>query len=83
MLYYFDFRLNGTEFPDQIGTEMRDLAEVKTEAVLALMAYAKDEADSNDKQVFAISVRNKATIVYRASLSFDGGFTDYARSNIE
>jgi hypothetical protein len=83
MQYFFDFHLNGTEFPDHIGTELRTLGEAKTEAILALMSYAKDEVSGDDKQVFAISVRNKAMQVYKVSLSFNGGFSDSVRQNIE
>jgi hypothetical protein len=69
MVYFFDFTINGRLVRDTTGSELANLADMRSEAVETLMAIAKDESSGEDAQRFLVTVRDGTRRVYELDLT--------------
>lgn len=74
--YFFDIHDGLTFSRDRVGTACDGPAEVRSEAMRALPAIARDEIPGDgDRQAFMVLVRDEdGTTVYTATLTFAGSW---------
>jgi hypothetical protein len=69
--FYFDVSDGASLTRDEVGLELRDVDQVRTEAVRALPDLARENLPDGDELVFAVHVRDEnGQAIFRATLSF-------------
>jgi len=71
-IYYFDVDDNGIPYPDDQGTECSDFAQVKKEAITALVEMIRDTLPDGDHHRLSIKVRDDGgALVLQVALHFE------------
>ncbi len=71
--YYFDVTDAGNLSRDEIGTDLRDDAEARDEAISLLPAIARETFPDGDRHEIVVTARNEAgEVVYDANLTLHG-----------
>jgi len=71
MLYFFDTRDNGTFIEDDLGLELANLDDVRTQAALSLAELARDVLPGSIKRVLSVEVRNALHPILKDVLTFE------------
>ena len=69
--FFFDVSDGDTFVRDEVGLELRDLDQVRTEAIDALPDIAREALPDGDETLFAVEARDEGgRVVFRATLNF-------------
>jgi len=71
MRYFFDTRDNGTFIEDDLGLELANLDDVRTQAALSLAELARDVLPGSIKRVLSVEVRNALHPILKDVLTFE------------